>query len=322
MDLLSDILATMKLSGTLYFRTSFVAPWGLDVLAYENVSRFHFVHRGRCHARVSGEAVPILLEQGDLIIITNGAGHVLCEPADAPANAVDQVVADAGFTGRGALVYGEPGSGHETQLICGHFSFDRDARHPLIEALPAHIRIANYGDVAHAWLDHTLRLIGAEAGREQLGSDLIALKLAEIIFAQAIRTFLSNDGRELGVFAGFADANICRALGAMHRDPSQTWTLEGLAREAGLSRTSFAKRFSETMAMTPLDYLTRWRMQVARRLLLETQLPMIDIAERSGYRSEASFGRIFKRHFDQPPGGYRRYRASVSAGIDAAAPAA
>lgn len=312
MDLLSDVLALLKLEGTLYFRTEFSPPWGVAVPEFENVARFHFVHRGRCWLRITGCKKPVLLEQGDLVIITRGSAHQLCDPPDTKVLTVDQVVADTGFTGEGALVLGKPGAGHETQLICGHFAFDRSANHPLLEALPRYIHIKGYADVADPWLEQTLRLIGSEAGRTQLGGDLIALKLSEIIFAQAIRTYLNAQGRSRQVFAGIADPHVSRVLQSIHRSPAHSWTLPELARIAGLSRSAFASRFHELMGMTPLQYLTQWRMQVARRMLVDTDAPMIRVAESSGYQSEASFGRVFKRHFDIAPASYRRVRRNRS----------
>ncbi len=312
MDLLSDILANLKMVGTLYFRTEFSSPWGVEVPAYSNVARFHFVHRGRCFAQVAGVDEPVLLEQGDLIIITHGAEHILSDPLRVNALTVDQVIEQSGFTGHGALVHGAHHGGHETQLVCGHFAFDEDASHPLIDALPPLVHINDTSEAAGTWLDSTLRIIGSEAGRGGMGGDLIALKLSEIIFTQAIRSFLNAEGRDLRPFAAFADPSISRALQALHSDPARNWSLEAMASVAGMSRTVFSGRFSELMAMTPLAYLTEWRMQVARRLLLETDAPMIDVAEQSGYGSEASFGRVFKKRFNVPPAGYRKARAEAA----------
>lgn len=308
MDLLSEILNLMKLSGTLYFRTAFTAPWGVEVPSYASVSRFHYVHRGRCFARIDGLPDPVRLDQGDLIIITRGASHILSDPPEIAPMSLDKVVEESGFTGRGALVHGEAGTGYETQLICGHFAFDRDAKHVLFESLPAYIHIRDYGEISPDWLEETLKIIGAEAGQNRLGADLIALKLSEIIFTQAIRKFLSGKGSRQPGLAGFADQRISRALQAMHSEPARNWSVEDLAQVAGLSRTSFSNRFGELIAISPLTYLTQWRMQLARKLLTESDLPIVDVAERSGYQSEASFGRIFKRTFDQPPAGYRRTR--------------
>ena len=312
MDLLSDILSRMKLSGTLYFRTSFTSPWGLRVPAFENVSRFHFVHRGRCLVRIDPEKEPIQLEKGDLIIITRGAAHTLYCAAETEENALplDKMLEESGFTGNGTLVYGEANTNsQETQLVCGHFSFDKKATHPLIEALPAHIHLQNYGESAGNWMESTLKVIGIEAGKEEPGSHIIALKMSEIIFAQALRTYLLTDGVEQPVLAGFADPRISRALEAFHQAPGLSWSVESLASIAGLSRTSFMSVFNKCMLMTPMAYLTQWRMQIAQQMLLETNVPIIEVAESTGYQSEPAFGRVFKRHFDIPPATYRRQQS-------------
>jgi transcriptional regulator GlxA family with amidase domain len=155
-------------------------------------------------------------------------------------------------------------------------------------------------------MESTLKVIGAEAGREQMGGDLIALKMSEIIFAQALRAYLGSDGVENPVLAGFSDPGIARALKAIHEDPAYPWSLDGLANIAGLSRTSFATRFARSMSTTPLGYITHWRMQIARQLLAESRMPIIKVAEDTGYQSEAAFGRVFKKHFDTAPATYRR----------------
>ena len=77
MDLLSDILSQLQLSGTLYFRTSFTSPWSVRVPSFENVARYHYADKGRCLVRIAPDDDPVFLEQGDLIIIPKGAAHTL-----------------------------------------------------------------------------------------------------------------------------------------------------------------------------------------------------------------------------------------------------
>ena len=308
MDLLSDILKVVKMSGTLYFRTAFTAPWGVEVPSFENVSRFHYVHRGRCFVTVAGQRDTVLLEQGDLIIVSGGSGHSLADPADVDIKTLDQVVEESGFDGRGALIIGDTPTDHDTQLICGHFAFDPGARHVLLDALPQLIHIKKYGAVSPDWLDDSLQLIGSEAGSNHLGSDLIALNLAEIIFTQAIRSHVLENGQHLKGLAGFNDAHIRKALAAIHENPSHSWSVDSLAKRSGMSRTAFSNRFNDLLDRTPLQYLTEWRMQLARQLLTDTGLPIVEVAMRSGYGSEAAFSRVFKRHFLVPPAEFRRSR--------------
>lgn len=308
MDILSDILSHMRLSGTLYFRTSFTAPWSIKVPSHENVARFHFAHKGRCFVRIAADKPPVQLVQGDLLIITRGVSHTLyCDPkTENHAVVLDDVVKQSGFTGSGTLVYGELGTHHETQLVCGHFAFDRDAQHLLIDALPAHIHIKNYGEAAGAWMESTLKLIGNEAGRDTVGSDLIALKLSEIVFTQALRTYLLQDGQNLPVLAAFADSKLARVLTEIHKDPGHAWVLEEMANIAGMSRTAFTMRFSKYMTSTPMEYVTHWRMQIARQQLAHSSEPIIEIAEKVGYGSETAFSRVFKKYYMKTPASYRR----------------
>ena len=308
MDALSDILSRMRLKGTLYFRTSFTQPWGVKVPAYKDVARYHFAHKGRCLIRVEGEAEPVLVEQGDLIIVPRGAAHALyCDPkAEVDALPLDQVIEKSGFEGKGTLVYGEHGTNHETQLVCGHFAFSEHAHHPIVDALPAVIVVKNYGESSGKWMENTLRIIGAEAGLPGIGNDLVALKLSEIIFAQALRAYLIDEGSNKPIMAGFANPQIGRALSAIHEAPSFPWSLEELSEIAGMSRTSFANNFSQFMTTTPMGYITQWRMQIARQMLAETSSPIIEVAESTGYHSEAAFGRTFKKLVGIAPGTYRR----------------
>ncbi len=172
--------------------------------------------------------------------------------------------------------------------------------------MPSHIHIRNYGETSGRWMENTLRVIGNEAGLAQMGGDLIGLKMSEIIFAQALREYLSTNGAERPVLSGFSNPNIARALSAVHKGPAYPWTLGELAKIAGLSRTSFAMKFMKCMSITPMGYITNWRMQLASQKLLKTHDPIIKIAEEVGYQSEAAFGRVFKKYHHIAPATYRR----------------
>lgn len=307
MDILSEILALLEVKGTLYFRTSFRCPWGIEVPPYKNVARFHLAHRGDCWFQAAGSQEEVHLAQGDLVLFPHGTGHFLRGQRGARVERLDRVVEESGFTGRGVLVWGGneiPES--ETQLVCGHFAFGEDAGHPLLDQLPPYIHIRKGDEISNTWLDITLKMLGSVAGRAQPGGDLIAAKLAEIIFTQTIRSFLDSDQASRLVFRGLRDPQISRLLAALHRDFKNPWSLEEMARAAGMSRTVFAERFKELMGLTPMQYLTNWRMQKARHLLVKTDAPVITVAEEAGYLSEVAFSRAFKNHFSKGPGAYRR----------------
>jgi AraC-like DNA-binding protein len=152
-------------------------------------------------------------------------------------------------------------------------------------------------------------VIGAEAGGTRLGGDLIALKMSEAIFAQAIRAHIEQSAAEGGSLAGFADPNIARALTAFHRAPASDWSVEKLAREGGLSRTSFAERFTGRIGVTPMAYVTSWRMQIASDALAVRGLTVAETAEIAGYASESAFSRVFKKEIGLSPAAFRLTRA-------------
>lgn len=307
LDLLSDILTRLSLRGTLYFRTSFTEPWGVRVPAFRNVTRFHYVHRGEARIRVEGTERTVDLKQGDLVIVPHGRSHVLLCRHTGPDDVLplDDILARSGFPGHGTLVWGGEESAQDTQLICGHFAMAEGSRHILLDRLPPLIHLRGYGDDLGPWLEATLRVIGAEAGGTRLGGDLIALKMSEAIFAQAIRAHIEQSAASGDSLAGFADPNIARALTAFHRAPAADWTVEKLAREAGLSRTSFAERFTGRIGVTPMAYATSWRMQIAREALATRGLSVAETAEISGYASESAFSRVFKKEIGLSPAAFR-----------------
>lgn len=307
LDLLSDILTRLSLRGTLYFRTSFREPWGVKVPAFSNVARFHYVNRGECVVRVEGHPGEVRMAQGDLVLIPHGRSHTLtCRHSGSDeALPLDDVLTRSGYKGYGTLVYGAAEPALETQLICGHFAIAPGSQHVIFDQLPPHIHLPNYGADAGGWLESTLRIIGAEAGGAKMGGDLIALKMSEAIFAQALRAYLETveDGAAL---AGFADPQMARALSAFHRSPARAWTIADLAREAGMSRTAFAQGFSAKLGMTPMQYATAWRMQLARDGLANQGMSVAEAAELCGYASESAFSRVFKKEVGVPPAAYRQ----------------
>jgi AraC-like DNA-binding protein len=199
------------------------------------------------------------------------------------------------------------------KLFCGHFEFEEGSVHPLLDALPAVIHLPNTQTMNAFWLEAVMRFVASEVRAGQPGSEAIIHRLTEIIFIQVVRTFVDREGDRAGCLAAVLNPKLGRSMSKIHLAPEKPWTVESLAREAGMSRTVFADRFTNLVGMTPLAYVTHWRMERARRDIRETDLPLIDIAENIGYSSEAAFNRAFKRQFNQTPGQVRRQGAGVSA---------
>lgn len=307
MDVLSDILGALRLRGSLYFSTEFGRPWGLRVPGLERVARFHLVVRGTTWVRVVPDDTLVRLETGDLVLIPHGAEHVLADTPDTPCRTVDEVVEAAGFTGEGALVYGDAGDdGGPTRLVCGHFAFDDAFDHPFLDQLPSALVVRWNEAVQGSPLEGIFRFITREVQEARPGHDEVVRRLSEVLFVQAVRFWADTADHDQGILAALADRGLGQALTAIHREPARRWTVDDLARKAAMGRTAFAQRFSAVVGETPHQYLTLWRIQHARRLLAESHLTLERIALRVGYESAASFSRAFKNAVGSPPGAYRR----------------
>lgn len=323
MDVLSEILGTLDLRGTLYFSTEFRPPWGVRVPCFERVARFHLNLRGDCWVGIEGSE-PVLLEAGDLVLVPHGAEHTLAATPDAVCLSVDEVVERAGFTGRGALVYsgriesGDPGAdgdvlpgadrGNPTRLVCGHFSFDESGGHPLLDQLPPLV-VIRHDDAASASrleLEEIFRIITREVRAARPGSDAVVHRLSEVLFIQSVRVWAHGRDHHQGLMAALLDRNLGTSLEAFHERPEHRWTVEELALAGGLSRTVFSERFRETVGLPPMQYVTFWRLQTARKLLDSKDLPLDAVAQRVGYESTAAFSRAFKKQVGRSPGAYRR----------------
>lgn len=318
MDLLSDILRVIPLHGTLYFRAELGSPFGLAVPRNEGAARFHIALEGECTLELGeGEGEGVRLRRGELALVPHGARHHL---VDTPARSVvelDAALAASGWTGAGPFRYGGPGA--RTTLVCGHFAFPPGVLHPLLDALP---RVLHFGaDAGHdfRWLDDVMRYIGEEAGGDRAGREAVLSRLAEILFIHMLRAYVESceeDSAE-NVLAAIADPQLGRALTLIHERPAQKWSLQALAQGAGMSRTLFAERFAACVQLTPMQYLTRWRIELAKAQLRQSERSVAEVADSVGYLSEAAFGRAFKRLVGVGPGGYRASWQRDGAGLRA-----
>lgn len=300
MDALSQILQTIKLQSSVYFCADFPKPWGMEI-PEGPLAQFHMVVRGHCWLQMEGAGEPIALSRGDIVVFPHGKAHWL---ADDPTHKrlPGKEVIEAIFNKKSAF----HGKYVSTTLICGHFEFDRDIDHPFLQTLPEIIYLAESNLRELSWLETATKVMVQETGSGKPGTDVVVERLAEVLLIQILRTYMQQAEFTSGFLTALRDNKISSALSLIHDEPEVPWTLENIARAIGMSRSAFAARFKELVNMTPMDYITNWRMQKAKDLLKNARLPLIDIAERVGYTSEAAFNRAFKRRFKQNPGAMRR----------------
>lgn len=283
MEVLSDILRSMRAQGSVYFCDKLIAPWSMDSVDTTSAS-FHLVRRGECW--VTAGDVTERLGPGDLIFIEPGRDHTLAShPAGAEPAQKDAV----------------------TLLLCGYCEFAEGTLTPLLNALPSMTIVREEEFLKHPWLKSTLDQLSAEYLSQQPGAELVVNKLTEIVLVELIRINFGRD-QEGRFIAALSDKRISKALGELHSNPDTAWTLDTLSDKIGMSRAAFAKRFKELVGHPMFEYLTMLRVQRAKELLRESNLPLYEIASRVGYESDLAFTKTFKKYAGTTPTRYRKQR--------------
>jgi AraC-like DNA-binding protein len=303
MDPLTDVLQDLRLERSFYARSDLRTPWGLAFSA-KNGPSFHYIVTGRGFLRIDAMRIP--LEAGDLALLPHGSEHQLSDPSEAEAVPLNALPSER--IGHNAALLHYDGDGDRSLLICGGIRFAGPLVHPLLELLPQ-VLLLRHGELAgtHAWLDATLTMLEAEALSLRPGSVAVMTRLADILVLQTIRAWLERDeGRRLGWLGALSDPDIGRVLALIHRCAEEPWTVASLASEIHLSRSVFSERFSRLVGMSPMQYVTRWRMFLAGSWMRDECMSASEAAHRLGYSSEAAFSRAFKRYLQVPPGAFRR----------------
>ncbi|MFC0407129.1 AraC family transcriptional regulator [Roseomonas elaeocarpi] len=290
-DPLSDVLVTLGARSVRRTRLEAAGDWALTFPAQARL-KFVALLRGRCWIMVPGQP-PRALSAGDTFLLGNTAYTVASHPDVTPDDGMPLFAGP----GRDVVCLG----GAETVSVGGVIAFANGEADFLLDALPCFMHIARQAPSATAVV-RTLSLLEAETERPGLGSTLIMARLAEILLVEAIRTYVADHGKEShGWIGALADRRTGEALRLMHGNIAHPWTVEELAARVGMSRSAFAALFACRVGRPPLDYLTHWRMTLARRLLEQGSVDVAIVAARVGYTSQSAFGHAYKRTIGHSP---------------------
>ncbi|TCK38940.1 AraC-like DNA-binding protein [Paraburkholderia sp. BL8N3] len=328
MDALSDVLRSVRLGGAVYLRGEFTAPWCLYGQAdaavceaflprSERVVSYHLITEGCCWAGLADDpASAIQVNAGELLVVPQGETHLMGSALDLAPAPTDTLLSSQLETTPGQvmkLCYG--GGGASTRLVCGFLACDGTLSNPLLSSLPRLFKVDMRNDPRSAWLESSLQFAAAEAAEFRVGSAIVLARLSELLFVEAVRRCIDAlPAGRTGWLAGLSDRFVGRALAMLHEQPAYPWTVDELARKAGLSRSSLAQRFTDLLGQPPMQYLARWRLQIAAQEMLNGSKSLAAVAEQVGYESEAAFNRAFKREFGLPPAGWRRSHAGMGTG--------
>ncbi|MBY5791629.1 AraC family transcriptional regulator [Rhizobium leguminosarum bv. viciae] len=300
MNPFDEIIHQMQVETSLYARLNLTAPWGVRFHTGEH-ARLVVISGSDCWFRWDGIADSVRLESGACMIVQP---HVTFDLLDLPNQNV--IACETLVTPEtvGAVAYG--GRGAQTEIASARFSFDAVAAEPLFRSIPALVHFP-LNETHAALITATLDLIGMETNAGEHGSGFVVDRLVNTLFVQALRALCSNDtGKTSCWLAGLGDRRLARAIHAVHSDLARRWTVEDMAQEAGLSRSSFAALFKSVVGEAPLDYLTGWRVYRVKMLLTATDESLLRIANMVGYDNDLSLSRVFKRRTGIAPGKWRQ----------------
>jgi len=168
---------------------------------------------------------------------------------------------------------------------------------PIAQALPEVVTVRR--DEAPS-LQSVTDILLEEALSPRCGGRAVINRLCEVVVIRLLRHLIEDGEAKVGLIAGLADPNLSRAIVAMHDRPERNWRLEELAEIAAMSRTHFANRFRDVVRATPGEYLSNWRLTLAR-LAIAGGAPVNVTAEKTGFSSSAALSRAFTRRYGMSP---------------------
>jgi AraC-like DNA-binding protein len=275
---------------------------------------FHVVLGGDCWVDVEGdEPTAMQLKAGDIVVFPKGDRHFMASAVGLRKTLYPEHF-DPPPGRRQSLRYlmnGEAGGPMVCRFICGFIGCDTRPFNPLLGALPRMFR-TSASDSNREWLAGLANAGVTESERDGAGAQTMLARLAELMFVEVLRQRIAEatDG-STGWLAGLRDPHVGASLELIHSRPAEPWTLEQLAQEIGLSRSVFSERFTTLVGMPAMQYLGRWRMTLAARLLEDPAVSLGQAGAEVGYESEAAFQRAFKKFVGTAPGAWRRTLAGA-----------
>src|SRR5580704_16100292 len=309
MDLLQDHLARARASGGVFARTVTAPPWGLRLPGTIQLA-LHAVVQGRAWLWLDDPRAAIELAPGELALVRGGPDHHIAHEPAAPC------LDPAEFKARHARDEHRENQ-RATVFVCGAYRFSGDVGEALLGALPQVVPLsAAAGDPLH----DVIAVLSRELATPQPGQQTVLDRLLDVLLVLAIRASLKTSSSAPRWFRASAHPQLGAALHAIHNDAAHPWTVAELAAVSGLSRAAFARSFQQALGQAPMQYLTGWRMTLARDHLRRGELTLAQIADRTGYASPYAFAAAFSRHHGRPYCQWRQ-RELDEPDIDQAAPA-
>ncbi|PZM17160.1 AraC family transcriptional regulator [Rhizobium tubonense] len=306
MDPLSDVLSLLKPRSYMSAGFDAAGPWSIQFPDQQKSIKCGAVVSGWCWLSVEGVADPVRLETGDCFLLPSGRPFRLATDMALPSVEAGTVFSNA--RAGGIVSYN---GGGDFLLVSSRFALAGDHAGILLRMLPPIVHLRKKSD--QAALRWSVERMMQELREQQPGGFLVIQHVAHMMLVQALRLHMA-EGLKGGVgwLFALADKQMGAAINAMHDDPAHRWTIQALAARAGMSRSTFALKFKQTVGTSPMEYLTRWRMLLAGDRLVNSSDPVSAIALSLGYESESAFSTAFKKVVGRSPRQYSRGRNPAS----------
>lgn len=304
MDPLLDIVRLLRPRAALFGGgLDACGQWGVSFRKRDDLL-FCWIEFGECWLIRSG-VMPVLLQQGDFALIYTSTPFSLA--TDVTVETVDSEAVVAATDN----VWLKLGSGTRSpvKLRAGKFLVNKANENLLAGLLPPTIHLQS-GDPSLGRIHSLLLLNETESRQPGPASEFIIERLVELILVEILRTtqWALSEGNT-GVVAGLLNPMTTRALHALHQNVAHDWTVDELAKLCAVSRSTFAKKFRSVVGATPMDYLARWRMAIAKDALLSGTKTVSEIAFAIGFQSASAFTTAFTRAESCSPTQFGRARS-------------
>lgn len=265
MDRLTDFLQRFDLRARVLHNGTLTRS--LRVEMSEGAGRLHLLRSGAVQLAGPGRR-PCTVREPSILFFARPARHELLA---------------LGTASKGESRGGRP------DVLSASVDFGAGDDNPLLEGLPLPLRLP-LKDIPD--MEALFHVLLEEAAKRRCGHAAVLDRLVEVLVVRLLRLAIERRLVDRGVVAGLADARLARALTAVHAAPQIEWSLARMAERAGMSRSRFAAHFTEVMGVPAAEYLKRWRVGLAKRMLREGR-PVKQVALDVGYGSSAAFGRAF-----------------------------
>lgn len=319
-ELLADVLRRIHLASAVFLRGEFTEPWAFASVDAQTLCQivqplarrlvlFHVAVEGCFSIELAG-GESATAQAGDAVVLPYCDMHTMGFPRGTPPVSIASLVPMPPWQQMPVVRHG--GGGTPTRILCGYLHCAELLFNPLLRALPRLIHVRPGSQQAAQWRQASLRYAAEQADQAGGAAMPLLARLPELVLADCLQQYAQElpPGRT-GWLAALRDPVLGRALVLLHARPAEAWTVELLAQKAAVSRSVLAERFAQSLGVSPMRYLTQWRMQLAADLLRdEPRLGVAAVAERVGYDSGAAFSRAFKRCLGAAPGAWARQEAA------------